>query len=282
MKEKIINFWLKIKSYFRFIFSVKPNLQKPKDVLKYRLVFTDFFLGDSLNTEKWSIGQKWGEFHPDFPYEYYGQDEEFIKVEDGCLNLIGKYKPKKFYDFKNNIQVNIAHGKGLIVSKQKFKYGYYEINGILPVGKYLWPSIWLTAVDTWPPEIDILEGDSGKNSDYSNWLGFKNVKLQPNIHFGFTENDTKENYGAFSYPIPFNPTKRSVNYGVHWTENFIKFYYDGHLIFQTMNKRILDYFNKPDVFMNIILNNGFQPKIVEVKNDYSVFRINHVKFFLKN
>ena len=52
MNENILNVWLQIKSFIRFVFSVKPNITKPKDVLKYRLVFSDFFLGDKLNYDK--------------------------------------------------------------------------------------------------------------------------------------------------------------------------------------------------------------------------------------
>lgn len=281
MIEKIYNIWLLVKSYMRFAFSIKPNLRKPKEVSKYKLSFCDFFIGNELDQKKWLVGQPWGEFHPDFPYEYYGQGEEFVKVDEGSLNLFARYKPKKFYDFKKNLQITINHGKGLIFSKQSFKYGYYEVSGILPKGKYLWSAIWLTADKSWPPEIDIVEAYSGEKSDYSNKCGIRNFEFSPNLHFGFKEDDTKDNYGGNSYPLPFNPTDRPVIYGVHWSEESIRFYYDGYLIFQTKNEKILKYFNKPEVSMHIILNNGFQPEINNLKSETSVFKIYSVKFFSK-
>lgn len=280
--EKNLNIWLQFKSFIRFIFKVKPNLKKPVEINNYRLVFSDFFIGDKLDDKKWLIGQPWGDFHPDYLHQYYGKDSDFVNVENGSLNLFAKYKPKKFHDFKKNISVTIPYGIGLVFSKETFKYGYYEVNGILPTGKFLWPAIWLTAEKTWPPEIDILEAYSGKKSDYSNQFGIPYVKLEPNIHYGFVEDNTKSSYGAKVYPIPLNPSERPVTYAVHWTENFIKFYYDGYLIFQTKKKDILNYFNKNDVRMNIILNNAYTPSIDGMKYEPSVFKINYVKFFAKN
>lgn len=279
--ELIKNFIYRFLSYARFVLKFKPNVKKPSAVSKYPLIFFDFFQGEELDKNKWLEGQPWGEFHPDYPYQYYGKGEEFIYVKDNSLNLIAKYKPKKFYDFKNNTQINILHGIGLVVSKQSFKYGYYEINGILPKGIYLWSAIWLTAVKTWPPEIDILEAYSGKKSDYSNSLNIPNVKFQPNIHYGFVQDNTKKSYGAHDFPLPNDPSTRSTTYSVHWTEKFIKFYYDGYLIFETKKKEILDYFNEPDVSMSIILNNAFTQEITNYKNVNSVFKINYVKYFSK-
>lgn len=279
--EKLINFWLKLKSYFRFLFNISPNFEKPKQVLNYKLTFSDYFHGNQFDHSKWLIGQPWGDFHPDNSYEYYGKTEEFVYVDDGYLNLIAKYKPKKFYDFKNNTYVIIPKGKGLVFSKQKFKYGYYEVSAILPKGRFLWPSIWLTAVNSWPPEIDIIEAYSGNKSDYSNSLGIKNFNFQPNIHYGFVENGTKENYGANSFPLPSRPTSREVVFGLHWTEEFIKFYYDGYLIFETKKKTILNYFNDEKVEMSLIINNGFQPESKESKDDLSNFRVKYVEYFKK-
>ena len=280
--EKLYNIWLQFKSFIRFVFKIKPNLNKPKDVNFYRLVFSDFFIGNKLDDNKWFIGQPWGDFHPDSLYQYYGKSEDFVEIENGSLNLYTRYSPKKFYDFKNNINIIIPYGIGLVISKKSFKYGYYEVNGILPTGKLLWPAIWLTAEKTWPPEIDILEAYSGKKSDYSNQFGIPFVKFEPNIHYGFVEDKTKSSYGAKVYPLPFNPSQRPVTYAVHWTEKFIKFYYDGYLIFQTEKKEILDYFNREDVKMNIIINNAYHPRIDGAKYDPSVFKINYVKFFAKN
>lgn len=278
--EKIYNLWLQIKCIIRFILGFKTNLKKPKEVLKYELKFSDFFIGSEINRDKWIEGHVWGDYHPSYLYQYYGKGPEFINVENNSLNLYAKYEPKKFYDNILNKEIIIPYGIGLVTSKEDFKYGYYEISCILPKGKFLWPAIWLTAKKTWPPEIDILEAYSGEKSDYSNIFNISNVKFQPNIHFGFVEDGTKSSYGAMNYPLSNNPTERSILFGLHWTEKFIKFYYDGYLIFQTKKEHILNYFNKQDVTMNIILNNAFDPKINEI-TEPSNFKINFVKYFKK-
>lgn len=280
MKENLKNLYLILKSYIRFFFKIKKKYKLPFNKEEYQLFFSDDFGGNKLDANKWRMGQIWGDFHPSQPHQYYGKDEDFVLVKDNYLNLFTRYKPKKFFDFKNSIYITINHGVGLVVSKSSFKYGFYEISGIVPKGEMLWSAIWLTAVKTWPPEIDILEAYSEKNGDYKNKLGIKNFKFQPNIHYGFIENKTKKNYGANSYPI-FEAQNREVIYGLHWTENFIKFYYDGCLIFETKKPEILKYFNEKNVEMNIILNNALSPVIENRKYETSCFKIKSVKFFKK-
>jgi beta-glucanase (GH16 family) len=69
----------------------------------------------------------------------------------------------------------------------KFGYGYFEIEAKLPTGRNLWPAFWMWSFDSWPPEIDILEGYSSvKRPSYfklylDSLLGFWNV--QTNYHY---------------------------------------------------------------------------------------------------
>jgi hypothetical protein len=62
----------------------------------------------------------------------------------------------------------IKYHSGAIDAKQQVtltdEYPLYIISGMFkaPVAKGTWPAFWLTSVDSWPPECDILEykGDS--------------------------------------------------------------------------------------------------------------------------
>ena len=281
MGDNLTNAWLRTKSYFRLFSNAAPNESGPEGTEFYTLKFKDEFTGDTIDTSVWLLGQPWGKFHPNHPHQYYGDTNEFINVQNGQLELYTRYRPKKFYDFKSSLYITIPYGIGLVFCKKPFKYGYYEMEAMLPKGKYLWPALWITAVKTWPPEIDILESFSGKNGEYIDNFRIRNARNEPNVHYGFVEDNTKSSYGAFSYPIPNEPTQRFVKYGLHWTEHFIRVYYDGYLVYQCTQKNILDYFNRPDVEMNIILNNAIQNEGAGLKLDTSVFKIKSVKYFSK-
>lgn len=281
MGDNLVNAWLRAKSYYRLFKNAEPTDQGPPGTEFYTLKFEDNFTGNTIDTSKWLLGQPWGPFHPQHLHQYYGDTTDFINVQNGQLELYTRYKPKRFYNFKDSLYITIPYGIGLVFLKTPLKYGYYEMEAMLPQGNYLWPAIWITAVKTWPPEIDILESYSGKDGTYANEFRLRNSENQPNVHYGFVEDKTKSSYGAFSYPIPNEPTKRFVKYGLHWTEKFIKVYYDGYFVFQCTQKDILAYFNKPDVEMNVILNNALQSDVMGLKLEPSVFKIRSVKYFSK-
>jgi beta-glucanase (GH16 family) len=282
MGDRLTNAWLRAKSYLRFFSNAEPRNTRPSGTESYNLLFEERFAGSSIDTLKWHIGQPWGPFHPESLQQYYGESTDFINVENGELELFTRYKPKRFYNFKDSAYITIPYGIGLVVSRQTFKYGYYEMEAMLPQGEYLWPALWLTALNSWPPEIDILESYSGKNGQYRDGLGIKDAGNEPNIHYGFVEDGTKSSYGGSSYPIPKEPTKRYVVYGLHWTEDFINVYYDGYLVFRCTQGNVLEYFNRPDVEMNIILNNALQSEVMGMKLQPSVFRVKSVRHFSKN
>ncbi len=281
MIERIYNFLLLFLCYIRCLFKFKPNGKIPIAISGYKVEFCDYFKGNKLSNHIWQKGQVWGEFHPEHLHQYYGTTDDFIFVKDGYLNLTTQYKPQKFYDFKNEINAIIPYGIGLVVSKRTFTYGYFEIKAVLPQGKWLFPAIWLSNTDTWPPEIDIIEGYSKAKGKYKNSLGLSNFKFQPNIHYGFKEANTKSSFGGSDFPLPNNPTEREVTYAVLWTPNSIVFYYDGYKIFQTKQKNILEYFNTGKIQMHIILNNGMDPKSNSMKLEPSVFKIKSVKYLKK-
>lgn len=281
LKDDLTNAWLVARSYLRCVVQAKPNGNLPISVDQYELKFQDSFGGSSIDLSKWDIGQRWGEYHPEHPYQYYGKGEDFVSVESGNLNLYTRYQPKDFIDRKSSGTIKINYGIGLVISKESFSHGYYEVEAMLPEGILLWPAIWLTAVKTWPPEIDILESYSGREANYMNEKGVVNGKNQPNVHYGFSEDKTKSSYGAFSYPLPHRPTKRFVKYGLNWEKDFIRIYYDGYLVFQCTQGAILGYFNDPGVSMSIILNNGTTDQITDMITKSSVFKISSVKYFAK-
>ena len=63
---------------------------------------------------------------------------------------------------------DIPQSVGLVTSYNSYGYGFFEFEIELPYGSGLWPSVWLSCVNSWPPEIDILEAYSNDNSNYKN------------------------------------------------------------------------------------------------------------------
>jgi hypothetical protein len=262
---------LRLRSIFNyFINNNSKSIYPPSN---YELVFDEKF----NNLNEWSLGLGWGDFHPDFPHQYFGTNLEFISIENNILKLNTKNKTKFFYkkDLPDYLkrpnqpeEIIIPCGIGTITSKQEWKYGWFEIEAKLPIGKGLWPALWM-----YPPlsppfiEIDIIEAYSNLGNYYSNKC-FKNWKFQPNIHYG------GENIGGKNYPIK-NATNKYIKYICHWTEDFIKIYYNGVLILNENKKSILYHYNNNFAYLRLILGNGICPG----GGDDSEFLIKSVKVY---
>lgn len=261
IKDRLINTFLYLKSYIR-----KPIGKREKNnsniTSKMEIVFEDNF--KFFNKDEWRIGQPWGEFHPDFPYQYYGKDSVFIK--DDCLILNQIYSPKQLITWYDSNKVyDIPYSVGLVTSFRSFEYGFYEFEVELPYGTGLWPAVWLSCVDSWPPEIDIIEAYSDDKDNYKN-------NLQSNFHFNM--GDTKENSGARNHPVssPYDKLKL----GCWWSKDFIKIYYNGHLVRQITSNNILKWFR--DKKMMIILNNAIRSEYTkQIESQISEFKIHSVK-----
>ena len=184
-------------------------------------------------------GFAWGFYHPDHLYTYF--NNECMDLRAG-LRLWSKLKPRVFNTPEGPIE--IPYGHGVVRSKKKFKYGYFEAELKLPEGEYSWPAFWLTGVDSWPPEIDVLEGYSDDTTTFHHGR-----KLQSNIHYGTKEKNFDA--GAKNHFV-FNVHGYN-KYGVLWTPDEISFYYNRHLV-RTI-KDNMEYFNQE---MEVIFGCGPQ------------------------
>jgi len=228
----------------------------------YVNVFSDEFK-KTLNTKAWRYGQSWGEFHPNEPHQYYDNNGTLSYVSSEGLVLELRKYPKTF--LKKNIpswlqkdgmpdEINIPVGVGMVSTIESWRYGWFEGWIQLPKGQSYWNAFWLTALKSWPPEIDIFEGYSEEGPYYN--VGFtKDRKIQPNLHYGVIEEGTKKMYSPFNNTVK-GATERFVQYVCHWEKDFIRIYYDGNLVFQCTDKNILKWFNREDVSQYIILNHG--------------------------
>lgn len=124
-----------------------------------RLVWSDEFDADTLNTAKWSAVE--GNGCPDFcgfgnnEKQYYTDNPENVRVENGILTIRAR---------KDTLGSS-PYSSAKLITKNKgdWKYGRIEVRAKLPEGRGTWPAIWmLPTVEgerKWPldGEIDIME-----------------------------------------------------------------------------------------------------------------------------
>lgn len=122
----------------------------------YSLVWSDEFTGNSLNLNSWNqeIGNGsggWGNNE----LEYYTNSTKNTFVSNG--NLIIEAREETIGTF------NYTSGRMTTQDKKFFKFGRIDIRAKLPVGKGLWPALWMLGSNIsdagWPAcgEIDIME-----------------------------------------------------------------------------------------------------------------------------
>lgn len=239
------------------------NLVLPKNCSNYKRTFFDSF--NTFNPSNWSKGQPWGQYHPDFHHQYYGQDQIYVK--DGLLHLLNEYKPITFNPNTKD-SVTIPYGTGLInsLNQKCFQYGFFAIRSKNPIGPATWPAFWLTGKNNWPPEIDIFEM-YGKNKG-------QNIHKQTmTVHVGKTENKTKKLLMK-SIQLPKNTDQEFHIYSCLWEPKKITFYTDGVKVKTIkLNKWMQQFYNEP---MYIIINNALdhehlQPlKEAQMPQDFQV------------
>lgn len=99
----------------------------------------------------WINGHEWGVAHP----------EANCYADDGCTRIL---------DGGGRMAFDVAlrprehHGRvypwavGLVRSREAVGYGRLTVDFLLPQGSHLQPAVWLYDAQSWPPEIDVVEG----------------------------------------------------------------------------------------------------------------------------
>ena len=205
------------------------------DKSQWSLVWSDEFSGTEIDRSKWTydignwivdqdgngIAAGWGNNEK----EYYTDSNENAFIDDG--KLVIKAKQEQVTDEFGTYDYTSAKlkTKGLF-SKT---YGRYEIKAKLPVGKGLWPAIWMLPEEdkygSWAAsgEIDIMES----------W-GSRPNTVAGTIHYG--EGWPNNKYTGKEFELPEN---RGIDkwhtYALEWEPGELRWYVDGEL-YQTQNK----------------------------------------------
>lgn len=195
---------------------VEPEIATPAG---YRLVWSDEFneAGETLpDASKWwyETGDGgWGNSElQDYVSGSYG-GEMLAKISGGTLKITAKEIGGKV----RSIRMNTAEG---------WTYGYFEARLKLCTGKGTWPAFWMMPVNytAWPGdgEIDIME-EVGYHPNY----------VSSSIHCN-AYNHVKGTQKTNEIQIPTAQTEFHT-YAVEWTEEYLRFLFDGQEHFRFSN-----------------------------------------------
>jgi len=148
---------------------------------EYNLVWSDEFDGTSIDSTKWSFDLADGcQLGPNLcgwgnnELQYYTSRPENASVANGILTITARRENPSYLG-------QFAYTSARMVTKNKgdWTYGKMEVRAKLPIGKGMWPAIWMLPTDTtygiWPKsgEIDIME-----------YVGDKPKEVFGTIHYG--------------------------------------------------------------------------------------------------
>jgi beta-glucanase (GH16 family) len=179
----------------------------------YSLVWSDEFSGTDLDKNIWNqeIGNGsngWGNNE----LEYYTDSPKNTFVSNG--NLIIEARKETFDRF------NYSSGRMTTQGNKYFKSGRIDIRAKLPVGKGIWPALWMLGNNIssvgWPGcgEIDIMEligTFPGRISGTLHWKALSGSHSSKGTNFSLTSGDFSQQFHVFS---------------IVWKQDNIKWYVD--------------------------------------------------------
>ncbi|MDO8952396.1 MAG: family 16 glycosylhydrolase [Draconibacterium sp.] len=181
----------------------------------YTLAWSDEFSAENLDSGVWNqeIGNNngWGNNE----LEYYTNSLKNTFLSNG--NLIIEARKEITNGF------NYTSGRMTTQNKKQFKYGRIDIRAKLPVGKGIWPALWMlgTNINTvgWPAcgEIDIME-----------LIGTYPNRISGTIHWK-TTSGTATHQGADYYLNSGDFSLQFHVFSIVWQQDIIKWYVDGNL-----------------------------------------------------
>ncbi len=196
----------------------------PASYAGYNLVWSDDFNGTSLDDKAWSFDNGdgcpnscgWGNNE----LEYYTSRPDNLFFQDGKMIIEAKQETMggRIY----------TSAKIKTQSKKTFKYGRIDIRAKLPIGKGIWPALWLMPQDnvygTWPKsgEIDMMEA-----------IGSEPARVLGTLHYGPGPGST---YISKNYLLTSGTFNDEFHvFSMEWKQDIIKLYVDNNL-FSTVTK----------------------------------------------
>jgi beta-glucanase (GH16 family) len=192
--------------------SILLHAQNSKDK-KWKLVWEENFNGSQLDNSIWNyeVNDEGGGNHE---LQYYTARKENSYLENGLLHIKAIKEP---YLTRQYTSARITT-KG----KADFTFGKMEIRAKIPVGRGMWPAIWMMPTDSkfghwpWSGEIDIME-TKGQEPD----------SLYGTMHFGPAAPNNRYFGSKLVRVTPEGWGDDFHTYAIIWQKNKIEWLVDG-------------------------------------------------------
>ena len=207
------------------------------------LTWSDEFNGTSLDLANWTFelgGGGWGNNE----LEVYTSSADNTIVANGYLTIRA---------IKNPYNSSYTSARIITKGKKEFKYGRIDMRAKMPIGKGVWPALWMLGSNIssvgWPScgEIDIME-----------YLGQDALTTYGTIHY----NDGGHKYKGSNYPVASTDSYHNKFhiFTIIWQENQVDWYVDYHKYFTANSSTIkFDAFNLSQFFIFNVAIGGNWP-----------------------
>jgi beta-glucanase (GH16 family) len=195
---------------------------------EWKLVWSDEFDGTSIDRSKWGFDLGNGFFNYDAntwingwgndELQYYTDQPDNVFVKDGMLHIRAIKESFQHCGY-TSARLKTRKKDGSTLFSQK--YGRFEFRAKLPLGKGVWPAIWMLPIEEkyggWAAsgEIDILEA-----------RGQEPNKVLGTLHFGSRWPSNAEASTVFTLPKAGTIADFHV-YALEWEPGEIRWYVDG-------------------------------------------------------
>lgn len=195
--------------------------------IAWKLTWSDEFDGKEIDRTKWDYDLGNGFFNYDAnqwisgwgneELQYYTRDPENAHVKDGMLHIRAVKESRDGFGY-TSARLKTKKRDGSVLFAQK--YGKVEFRAKCPIGKGVWPALWMLPADEkyggWAAsgEIDVLEAK-----------GHEPNKVLGTIHFGGKWPANAE--ASTTYEIPGKGTIADFHtYAVEWEPGVIRWLMD--------------------------------------------------------
>ena len=182
----------------------------------YTLAWSDEFSGTNLDAGVWNQetgngNNGWGNNE----LEYYTGSLKNTFLSNGNLIIEARKEPIGGF--------NYSSGRMTTQNKKQFKFGRIDIRAKLPVGKGIWPALWMLGTNIssvgWPAcgEIDIMEligTYPGRTTGTMHWKPVSGSSLSKGANYYLSAGDFSQQFHVFS---------------IVWAQDIIKWYVDDQL-----------------------------------------------------